>query len=259
MAKRKSSAAAGGLTKRRRVQSVTQDVAKIKKILSEGQEWKHKAFAGFASSVSILRTTPYAICINQIAEGTGPQERNGRKSYLQKGVMSFQLHWVNRSSPTFHPVRVMVVCALVNNPAGTVATPVDSTRGQTIINEILTGNSTAYNYSSTFPQVCELTALRTDGNSHRRNYLILYDKMIKPVAHTEYYDSGSAIRKGTGGYVNKKVTWSLKNHEMIFSDNTELRPRDRQVWLLFFSDEQNVGSIECRVHARQTFTENKLD
>lgn len=259
MPKRKSSAVAGGLTKKRKTQSVSQDVKKIKKILSEGQEWKHVSFQDFTTSSPVVRTAPYCICLNLIAEGTGPQERNGRKCYLQKGVISFQLHWSNVSTPVFHPVRVMVICALRNNPIGSIATPEDSARGQVIINEILKGSSNAYNYSSTFPQVTELTALKQDGSALRGNYLILHDKIYKPPYITEYYDSTAATRKGTGGYLSKKLTWSLKNHEMIFGDSTQSRPRDRQVWVLMWTNETVSGDIEVRCEARQTFTENKLD
>lgn len=255
MPKRKSSAALGGLAKRRKT-SVKQDVKKIKKILSEGQEWKHVRYNGLAM-VPLVSTAPLAVCLNLIAAGTGPQQRNGLKCFLQKGVCSFQIHWGNIAGQTFHPVRCMVVCALRQNNVGSAGTFSDTGRGQVILNEILTGNSSAYNYSSTFPQVCELTALKTDGNAFRSNYLILHDKVYTPKNVTEYYDG--ATRKGTGGYINKKITWSLKNHEMVFQDSTDLRPRERQVWVIFYTTESTTNAIQMRADYRQTFTENKLD
>lgn len=259
MVKRKSSAAAGGLIKRRKTTSVTQDVKKIKKILSEGQEWKHVSTELFSSATALDRTTPWAVCCNQIAEGTGPQERNGRKAFLQKGVCSFQLHWTSSATQHFHGVRVMVICQLRGGTEGTASTPYDSSRGEVILNQLLTGQNSTYDFSNTFPHITELTALKSDGDGERNKYLILHDKIYKPPVVTQYWDAPGATPVGHGGYINKKITWSLKNHEMMFNEATAVRPLYRQVWVIMYTDEASAGVIQVRADLRQTFTESKLD
>lgn len=236
--KKRSRSTQGGTSKRlRRVEKALANV-----------EWKYKSETG--TIVALKENLPQAFSITTINQGTGGQQRNGNRVFLQNGVLAFQLRWAHASNATAanndYPCRVIIGVHL-SDVDGTGTTADGNPYAAQVCTDLFGTNApntySLMRYKQETPARSKYW-IRKDFVYHRPNY-----SMNHIVG--SYVDQGSVL--------TKKLTFTVKNYEAIYRSLSTDRPQNGNPFILFISDTPtSTGHHGVNVdwQAKTIFTEN---
>lgn len=242
-----------GVTKKRKM-SLGKRLARLENAVSSDEKHLYQV-STFGSHYSCTNALPYGI-MPRVGEGDTPQTRNGRSVYWQKGVCALKVHWPGVATSFEHPkpVRVIIGIKLVD---GTPKTTNDVGEAQQILKQLF---DQTIDFSSSFPNTRQLMAVKNVGDNKRAHYVILKDVLILPMRHGSFdvfYKGGAADHdRYPPMEQHRLITWSAKNHEAIFAGSDVDRPKERELFMVAFTDQ----AVEVQISAdfRQFFTETKV-
>ncbi len=226
--------------------SLRSDVTKLTKALGSGAQ---KKFWNLDKPITPVFTsaTPYVEKMMTMATGSTDITRNGNTGYLQKGVISGVLTWRSAFIADIIPNGIRIIVGFIMHDTGATAA--------NICNNL---------FGDVAPRTWRL--YKSPTNSHDtgkgKKYIIVKDRVFYPKDYSHYYTG--AAQASTWQRSPFKLTWSFKNNEVKWTDNTSAIPSSKCPFVLFITDATagsayDAGDItHAQYHVRQWFTEHKL-